>query len=56
MPIHAMIDLETFDTCPQATVTTIGGVKFDPFFLYKKLKSSLIVIDCPIPPLAIGGL
>ena len=31
MPIHAMIDLETLDTCPQATVTTIGGVKFDPY-------------------------
>ena len=31
MTTHAMIDLETFDTCPQATVTTIGGVKFDPY-------------------------
>ena len=31
MAIHAMIDLETLDTCPQATVTTIGGVKFNPY-------------------------
>ena len=31
MPIHATLDLETLDTCPQATVLTVGGVKFDPF-------------------------
>ena len=31
MAIHAMIDLETLDTCPNATILTIGGVKFDPF-------------------------
>ena len=29
--IHATIDLETLDTCPQATVLTVGGVKFDPY-------------------------
>ena len=31
MTIHAMIDLETLDTNPQATVLTVGGVKFNPF-------------------------
>ena len=30
MAIHAMIDLETLDTCPDATILTIGGVKFNP--------------------------
>ena len=30
MAIHAMIDLETLDVTPQATVLTVGGVKFDP--------------------------
>ena len=30
MPTHAMIDLETLDVTPQATVLTVGGVKFDP--------------------------
>ena len=28
--IHAMIDLETLSTNPNATILTIGGVKFDP--------------------------
>ena len=28
--IHAMIDLETLSTNPNAVVLTIGGVKFDP--------------------------
>ena len=27
---HAMIDLETLDVLPSATVLTIGGIKFDP--------------------------
>jgi exodeoxyribonuclease VIII len=31
MAIHAMIDLETLATSPQATVLTVGGVKFDPY-------------------------
>jgi len=31
MAIHAMIDLETLDTCPDATILTIGGVKFNPY-------------------------
>ena len=31
MAIHAMIDLETLHTTPQATVLTVGGVKFNPF-------------------------
>jgi len=30
MTIHAMIDLETLDVTPQATVLTVGGVKFNP--------------------------
>ena len=30
MAIHAMIDLETLHTTPQATVLTVGGVKFSP--------------------------
>ena len=29
--IHAMIDLETLSTNPNATVLTVGGVKFDPY-------------------------
>ena len=29
--IHAMIDLETLSTRPNATILTIGGVKFDPY-------------------------
>ena len=31
MTTHAMIDLETLHTTPQATVLTVGGVKFNPF-------------------------
>ena len=30
MAVHAMIDLETLDVTPQASVLTVGGVKFDP--------------------------
>ena len=30
MSIHAMIDLETLDVTPNASVLTVGGVKFDP--------------------------
>ena len=30
MTTHAMIDLETLDVLPTATVLTIGGVKFNP--------------------------
>ena len=30
MTTHAMIDLETLDVLPSATVLTIGGVKFNP--------------------------
>jgi hypothetical protein len=28
--IHGTIDLETIDTCPQATVLSLGAVKFNP--------------------------
>ena len=31
MTIHAMIDLETLSTNPDATILTVGGVKFDPY-------------------------
>lgn len=31
MPRHCMIDLETLDTSPRATVLTLGAVKFNPF-------------------------
>jgi hypothetical protein len=31
LAIHATIDLETLDTCPQATVLSLGAVKFNPF-------------------------
>mgnify|MGYP003306487625 CR=1 FL=1 len=30
MAIHAMIDLETLSTNPEAVILTVGGVKFDP--------------------------
>ena len=29
--IHAMIDLETLSTNPDAVILTVGGVKFDPY-------------------------
>lgn len=31
MATHLMVDLETMDTGPQATVLTLGAVKFNPF-------------------------
>ena len=31
MTTHAMIDLETLSTNPDATILTVGGVKFDPY-------------------------
>lgn len=31
MTTHAVIDLETLDITPTATVLTLGGVKFNPF-------------------------
>lgn len=31
MTTYAMIDLETLDTSPSATVLTLGAVKFDPY-------------------------
>lgn len=31
MTKHAMIDMETLDTKPSATVLTIGGVKYNPY-------------------------
>ena len=29
--IHAMIDLETLSTNPEAVILTVGGIKFDPY-------------------------
>ena len=29
--IHAMIDLETLSTNPDAVILTVGGVKFNPY-------------------------
>lgn len=31
MAIHGMIDLETLDVIPSATILTLGAVKFNPF-------------------------
>lgn len=31
MTTHAMIDLETLSTNPDATILTVGGVKFNPY-------------------------
>lgn len=31
MPTHGMIDLETLDVTPSATVLSLGAVKFDPY-------------------------
>ena len=31
MAIHAMIEETALDTCPDATILTIGGVKFNPY-------------------------
>ena len=31
MTTHAMIDLETLSTRPDATVITVGAIKFNPF-------------------------
>ena len=31
MATHGMIDLETLDTTPNATILTLGAVKFNPY-------------------------
>ena len=31
MATHGMIDLETLSTRPDATVLTVGAIKFDPY-------------------------
>ena len=31
MTTHAMIDIETLATTPEAVVLSVGGVKFDPY-------------------------
>ena len=48
MTIHAMIDLETLDTSPSATILTIGGVKFNPYTVdepYDKFYFKLSIDD-----------
>ena len=31
MTTHAMIDIETLATTPEAVILSVGGVKFDPY-------------------------
>ena len=31
MTTHAMIDIETLATSPEAVILSVGGVKFDPY-------------------------
>tara|TARA_B100001113_G_scaffold331520_1_gene307926 strand:- start:644 stop:1183 length:540 start_codon:yes stop_codon:yes gene_type:complete len=43
--IHAMIDLETLSTNPNATVLTVGGVKFDPYTPMKPYQELYFRVD-----------
>ena len=43
--IHAMIDLETLSTKPNAVILTIGGVKFDPYSNTEPTKGMYYRID-----------
>lgn len=45
MTIHAMIDLETLDTGPSATVLTLGAVKFDPYTAKEPYAELYIKLD-----------
>jgi hypothetical protein len=45
MTIHAMIDLETLDTSPSATVLTLGAVKFDPYTAIEPYAELYIKVD-----------
>jgi hypothetical protein len=45
MAIHAMIDLETLDTGPSATVLTLGAVKFDPYTAKEPYAELYIKLD-----------
>ena len=43
--IHAMIDLETLSTNPNAVVLTVGGVKFDPHSQMKPYDEMYFRVD-----------
>jgi|TARA_Y100000114_G_C11742130_1_gene319573 hypothetical protein len=43
--IHAMIDLETLSTNPNATILTVGGVKFDPYTQMKPYSDLYFRVD-----------
>ena len=43
--IHAMIDLETLSTDPNATILTVGGVKFDPYTAVEPAQGMYFRVD-----------
>lgn len=43
--IHAMIDLETLSTNPNAIILTIGGVKFDPYTIAEPSQGMYFRVD-----------
>ena len=43
--IHAMIDLETLSTNPDAVILTVGGVKFDPYSQMKPYDEMYFRVD-----------
>ena len=43
--IHAMIDLETLSTNPNATILTVGGVKFDPYTMAEPAQGMYFRVD-----------
>ena len=43
--IHAMIDLETLSTNPNAVILTLGAVKFDPYTVMKPYDDLYFRVD-----------
>ena len=43
--IHGMIDLETLSTNPNATILTVGGVKFDPYNIVEPSQGMYFRVD-----------
>ena len=43
--IHAMIDLETLSTNPNAVILTVGGVKFDPYSFTEPSQGMYFKVD-----------
>ena len=43
--IHGMIDLETLSTNPNATILTVGGVKFDPYTVAEPSQGMYFRVD-----------